>query len=78
MTEWRPDRLAKRLPFLQVRSAIQADLRLWFAHQGFVEVETPILQVAPGAEVHLSGFATDWKLPSGERHAGCTARPSSR
>jgi lysyl-tRNA synthetase class 2 len=69
MTEWRPDRLAKRLPSLQVRSAIQADLRLWFAHQGFVEVETPILQVAPGAEVHLSGFATDWKLPSGERHA---------
>jgi elongation factor P--(R)-beta-lysine ligase len=69
MTEWRPDRLAKRLPFLQVRSAIQAELRLWFAHQGFVEVETPILQVAPGAEVHLSGFATDWKLPGGERHA---------
>jgi len=69
MTEWRPDRLAKRLPHLQARSAIQADLRLWFTHQGFVEVETPILQVAPGAEVHLSGFATDWKLPGGERHA---------
>jgi lysyl-tRNA synthetase class 2 len=69
MTEWRPDRLAKRLPHLQVRSALQADLRLWFAHQGFVEVETPILQVAPGAEVHLSGFATDWKLPGGETHA---------
>jgi len=66
MTEWRPDRLARRLPYLQARSRLQADLRLWFARNDFVEVETPILQVAPGAEVHLSGFATDWELPDGE------------
>ena len=68
MTEWRPDKLAKRLPHLQARARLQAALRQWFGTQGFVEVETPILQVAPGAEVHLSGFATDWKLPGGERH----------
>jgi lysyl-tRNA synthetase class 2 len=36
--------------------------------EGFVEVETPILQVAPGAEVHLTGFLTDWKRPNGEVH----------
>ena len=41
-------------------------MRQWFAAEGFVEVETPILQVAPGAEVHLAGFATDWKTPDGE------------
>jgi lysyl-tRNA synthetase class 2 len=65
MTEWRPDKLARRLPYLQAREAVQAALRQWFAREGFVEVETPILQVAPGAEVHLSGFATEWKTPAG-------------
>jgi lysyl-tRNA synthetase class 2 len=65
MTEWRADKLAKRLPYLQARAQILAALRAWFAGQGFVEVETPILQVAPGAEVHLAGFATEWKTPDG-------------
>ena len=66
MTDWRPDRLSRRLPHLAARARLQAALRQWFADQGFVEVETPILQVAPGAEVHLSGFATEWELPDGE------------
>src|SRR5262245_34494011 len=66
MTDWRPDKLARRLPFLQARARIQAALRGWFAREGFVEVETPILQVSPGAEVHLQGFATDWESPDGE------------
>ena len=65
MTDWRPDRLAKRLPNLRARTRLQATMRRWFAEQDFVEVETPILQVAPGAEVHLSGFVTDWELPDG-------------
>jgi lysyl-tRNA synthetase class 2 len=65
MTEWRPDKLARRLPYLQARELIRAAMRGWFAEQGFVEVETPILQVAPGAEVHLTGFATEWKTPDG-------------
>ena len=69
MTEWRPDRLDRRLPNLQARARLQSSLRQWFAREGFVEVETPILQVAPGAEVHLSGFATDWKSPDGEERA---------
>ena len=66
MTEWRPDKLARRLPYLQARELIRAAMRGWFAEQGFVEVETPILQVAPGAEVHLAGFATEWKTPDGK------------
>lgn len=68
MTEWRPDKLARRLPFLQARARLQASMRQWFASEGFVEVETPILQAAPGAEVHLTGFATEWELPDGESH----------
>ncbi len=66
MTDWRPDKLARRLPNLQARTRLQAAMRQWFEAEGFVEVETPILQVAPGAEVHLTGFATDWELPDGE------------
>jgi lysyl-tRNA synthetase class 2 len=65
MTDWRADKLARRLPYLQARANIQAAMRAWFADQGFIEVETPILQVAPGAEVHLAGFATEWKTPDG-------------
>ena len=66
MTDWRPDKLSRRLPHLQARARLQAALRGWFSAEGFVEVETPILQVAPGAEVHLSGFSTPWELPDGE------------
>jgi lysyl-tRNA synthetase, class II len=44
MTDWRPDKLAKRLPNLQARARLQAAMRQWFAAEGFVEVETPILQ----------------------------------
>lgn len=65
MTDWRPDRLARRLPYLHARTRLQAAVRGWFAAEGFVEVETPILQVAPGAEVHLVGFSTVWKTPDG-------------
>ena len=67
MTDWRPDKLGKRLPNLQARARLQAAMRQWFTAEGFVEVETPILQVAPGAEVHLTGFVTDWELPDGEK-----------
>jgi len=65
MTDWHPDKIARRLPHLQARARIQAALRQWFAAEGFVEVETPVLQVAPGAEVHLTGFPTAWKTPDG-------------
>ncbi len=68
MTDWRPDRLAKRLPHLRARAEIVASFRRWFEDEGFVEVETPILQVAPGAEVHLAGFTTLWQTPQGEPH----------
>jgi lysyl-tRNA synthetase class 2 len=65
MNEWRPDKLAQRLPHLQARARLQAALRDWFRREGFVEVETPILQLSPGAEVHLTAFATDRRRPDG-------------
>ena len=35
----------------------------FFAQQGFVEVDTPALQVSPGLEPHLRAFATDLHDP---------------
>ena len=67
MTDWRPDKLGKRLPNLRARAALQAALRQWFGAEGFVEVETPILQLSPGAEVHLGGFSTLWGDPTKPR-----------
>jgi lysyl-tRNA synthetase class 2 len=45
--------------FLLGRSRIQAALRRWFEAERFMEVETSALQVSPGNETHLHGFATE-------------------
>ena len=64
---WSRDRHADRRPFLQARGAISRDLRGWFAEQGFVEVETAILQVSPGNETHLHAPQTELIAPDGHR-----------
>src|SRR5207302_7321507 len=60
MTEpwWRPDRLAERRAKLAVRGRVLQAVRDFFAEAGFVEVDTPALQVSPGLEPHLKAFAT--------------------
>ena len=63
---WHPDAFARRRPHLHARAAITAAVRRWFVERGFVEVETPALQVSPGAEVHVRAFATDLDEPFGE------------
>lgn len=40
-------------------------LRAWFGRHGFVEVDTPALQVSPGLEPHLRAFETDLDEPFG-------------
>ncbi len=55
---WHPDRLAARRDRLAARGRILAATREFFADEGFVEVETPALQVSPGIEPHLKAFAT--------------------
>jgi lysyl-tRNA synthetase class 2 len=62
---WRPDRHRDRRPFLLARNRVTAALRNWFAESGFVEVEPAALQVSPGNETHLHGFATDLVGPAG-------------
>jgi lysyl-tRNA synthetase class 2 len=55
---WRPDRLAERRQRLEARGRIIAAVRAFFAEAGFVEVDTPALQVSPGLEPHLQAFRT--------------------
>jgi lysyl-tRNA synthetase class 2 len=66
---WHPESLAARLPALRLRGEIVSALRGWFAAQGFVEVETPILQVCPGMEPHLRVFATELEDAFGQSRA---------
>ncbi|GIL40187.1 EF-P lysine aminoacylase EpmA [Roseiterribacter gracilis] len=56
---WRPDRFAQRRPYLIERARLTTELRAVFTTRGFVEVETPCLQAAPGLEPHLAGFSTE-------------------
>ncbi len=65
--DWRPDRLGRKLPSLLARGRILAALRAWFTGEGFVEVETPALQVSPGMEVHLRAFASELVAPDDSR-----------
>jgi elongation factor P--(R)-beta-lysine ligase len=64
---WAPSRHADRKPFLMARSAITRAVRAWFDEQGFVEVETGILQVSPGNETHLHAPRTELAGVDGER-----------
>ncbi|HTL64156.1 MAG TPA: EF-P lysine aminoacylase EpmA [Pseudolabrys sp.] len=63
---WSRDVHAARRPYLLARGRIMAALRNWFAARDFVEVETGALQVSPGNETHLHGFAADLIGPGGE------------
>ena len=55
---WSPSRHADRRPALLARARIQAALRGWLADHDFLEVDPVALQVSPGNEAHLHGFAT--------------------
>jgi lysyl-tRNA synthetase class 2 len=56
---WSPARHADIRPFLAARSTITRAVRAWFDEQGFVEVETGILQASPGNETHLHAPRTE-------------------
>jgi elongation factor P--(R)-beta-lysine ligase len=64
---WDRDVHAERRPFLLARGRIMSALREWFRRRGFLEVETPALQISPGNETHLHAFSTELIAPDGER-----------
>ncbi|MGF1651619.1 MAG: EF-P lysine aminoacylase EpmA [Hyphomicrobiaceae bacterium] len=64
---WDQVRHADRRPLLLTRNAIRRALSEWFEARGFLEVEPAVLQVSPGNETHLAGFATEVETPDGRR-----------
>ncbi len=64
---WAPSRHTDRRPFLLARAAVTKAVRAWFDEQGFLEVETGILQVSPGNETHLHAPPTELTRPDGTR-----------
>jgi elongation factor P--(R)-beta-lysine ligase len=64
---WSPGRHADVRPFLMARGAVTRAVRAWFDEQGFVEVETGILQVSPGNETHLHAPRTELTGTEGTR-----------
>ena len=63
---WHAGEFARRLPLLKQRALITETIRSFFVRQGFLEVETPILQVSPGLEPHLKAFKTELVEPFGQ------------
>ncbi|WP_120007379.1 EF-P lysine aminoacylase EpmA [Teichococcus vastitatis] len=61
LPEWHPRRLAARLPALRRRARLLAETRAFFAARGYTEVETPALVPAPGMEVHLAAFRSEFR-----------------
>jgi lysyl-tRNA synthetase class 2 len=64
---WSAARYGDTRPFLLARGAITRAIRAWFDEQGFVEVETAILQVSPGNETHLHAPRTELVAADGHR-----------
>jgi lysyl-tRNA synthetase class 2 len=62
---WNPDSLKARKYALDVRRAAVKGVRAYFQAEGFLEVETPALQVSPGIERHIQPFATEFRAGEG-------------
>ena len=76
LPEWHPDRLRARMPALQRRARLTADTRRFFAERGYTEIETPSLVPAPGMEVHLAAFRTEFRPMLGGEAAPLWLRTS--
>ena len=64
---WRPDIFEGRTDALVRRADMVKRLREFFDRRGYVEVDTPALQMSPGMEPHLTAFETTLGEPGGER-----------
>lgn len=53
--------------YLQKRTQILRALRDFFAQKGFDEVDTPIMQISPGLEIHQVAFETHLIEPFGQQ-----------
>ncbi len=63
MTWWTPEKFTAKREFLEQRIEIITAVRAFFRGRGFLEVETPILQVSPGLDPHIAVFSTELVEP---------------
>ena len=59
MSWWLPHKFDEKRPFLEKRAKIVREIHRFFDEQGFLAVETPVLQTMPGADVHIHGFKVE-------------------
>lgn len=64
---WHPDRFEDRADALVRRTDMVKSVREFFDRRGYVEVDTPALQLSPGMEPHLTAFETALGEPNGDR-----------
>lgn len=55
---WHPDAFERRADYLVCRAGAVKSMREFFDRRGYVEVETPALQISPGMEPHLTALGT--------------------
>ncbi|MCP4394745.1 MAG: EF-P lysine aminoacylase GenX [Alphaproteobacteria bacterium] len=60
---WETDVYMTKLSNLKARNKVMYAIRDFFNNQGFLEVETPVLQISPGLEPHLKAFGTKIEHP---------------
>ncbi len=60
---WLPHNFSQKKHNLQIRQTVIKAVRRFFDDQNFWEVETPALQIQPGAETHVHAFQTDLLSP---------------
>lgn len=58
---WHPEQFSRKTGHLQARAAIFAAVRDFFNARGYLEVDTPALQISPCMEAHIQAFRTDWQ-----------------
>ncbi len=64
---WKNDIYLRKIPFLKAKCQIIKEIRNFFDKEGFMEVDTPSLQISPGLETHLHAFHTEFFDFSGEK-----------
>ncbi len=64
---WHPGTYGAKIPYLLARRDLVRAVRGYFDGEGFLEVETPALQVSPGMEPHIHAFKTALLNPERDR-----------
>ena len=62
---WQPEVFAAKKPFLEARQEIFHRVRRFLVARGYLEVDTPALQIAPCMEPHIQAFKTHYRGADG-------------